>query len=619
MFANPLGLIALAALPAVIALHLYRRRFQPRTVSALFLWGPIDATPVSGRTREMLIKSPSFWLELLAALALALAIAGPRFGRAELTVPHVVAVLDGSASMLAPGASPTGTARSTSAAQLARELLARRLSDAGGRARATVILSGPRAELLAGPSAPGGLAAKALQAPPTAHAAHDLRPALELAARFAGEDGQVLLFTDRTDAVPSDPLIERIALGRGLGNTGILRSTRTPQPDGKELLAVVVGRFADTPARLDFEVRAADAPDGPPLATRQLELEGEGRIALQFELPRTDLSLELRLTPDEFTADDTAVVAPPDGAPLRAWFALDENLARALGDSSEDSGKLRQALGGAALAASPASVEFALTDGSSATSAPQSLVLDVPAADADTRSFVGPYLIERAHPLMEGLTLDGVVWTAATAFPLTGTPLVFAGDLPLVVLIKSRGRSELRLNLDPAKSTVTRSPDWPILLANLGEAARARRPGPTARHLPQGQGLRVNGVRGERVALRGPEFEQIVEAAAAEIDFENFDRPGMYELQVGDAQPIPISVALEDARQSDLRTRSFGLEPAAAAMAAVASDTHPFDLALAALGLLCLLLDWLVLGRPAGRSASQRTAARAAPLERGIA
>ena len=78
MFANPLGLLALLAVPAVVALHLYRRRFEPRPVSALFLWGADDRAPVAGRKREPLRTSVSFWCELLAVALLALAFSGPR-------------------------------------------------------------------------------------------------------------------------------------------------------------------------------------------------------------------------------------------------------------------------------------------------------------------------------------------------------------------------------------------------------------------------------------------------------------------------------------------------------------------------------------------------------------
>ena len=47
-FSNPLGLLALLAIPLVLYLHLFRRRFEPRRVSALFLFAA-DALPAAAR------------------------------------------------------------------------------------------------------------------------------------------------------------------------------------------------------------------------------------------------------------------------------------------------------------------------------------------------------------------------------------------------------------------------------------------------------------------------------------------------------------------------------------------------------------------------------------------
>ena len=76
-FANPAGLWALLAVPAVVWLHLHRRRHTERQVAALFLWEDTSPVDASGRVRQPLRTSASFWLELLAALLVALAIYFP--------------------------------------------------------------------------------------------------------------------------------------------------------------------------------------------------------------------------------------------------------------------------------------------------------------------------------------------------------------------------------------------------------------------------------------------------------------------------------------------------------------------------------------------------------------
>ena len=48
MFTTPLGLLALLAIPAIVAIHLFRRRFPVRPVAGLFLWQTLQPTPVGG-------------------------------------------------------------------------------------------------------------------------------------------------------------------------------------------------------------------------------------------------------------------------------------------------------------------------------------------------------------------------------------------------------------------------------------------------------------------------------------------------------------------------------------------------------------------------------------------
>ena len=97
-FANPWGLLGLLALPAIVVIHLYHRRYPPLFVAGLHLWGIETHTTTAGRTRERLPITPSLICELLAALVLSLVLADPRWGNVGKVV-HLVVVLDNSASM----------------------------------------------------------------------------------------------------------------------------------------------------------------------------------------------------------------------------------------------------------------------------------------------------------------------------------------------------------------------------------------------------------------------------------------------------------------------------------------------------------------------------------------
>ena len=103
IFATPLGLLALVAVPAIVAIHLFRRRFPVRPVAGLFLWQIARKTPEGGGRIARLPITTSLLLECLAALALALILAGARCSPAGIS-HHLVVLLDDSASMAAVNA-----------------------------------------------------------------------------------------------------------------------------------------------------------------------------------------------------------------------------------------------------------------------------------------------------------------------------------------------------------------------------------------------------------------------------------------------------------------------------------------------------------------------------------
>ncbi|MEM1061703.1 MAG: BatA domain-containing protein [Planctomycetota bacterium] len=180
-FANPWGLLGLVAVPAVLAIHLFQRRFPPLEVAGLHLWGVQAPTAEAGRRRDRLPVSPSLILEVLLATLLALLLAQPRWG-ATATVRHVVAVLDGSASMSAESA--TGE----TFAERAVATLADR--DATGPPTVwTVVASGTRPVVLAGPRLAWDEVSPTLADWTPTASRHDPKSAWDLAGEIANIPG----------------------------------------------------------------------------------------------------------------------------------------------------------------------------------------------------------------------------------------------------------------------------------------------------------------------------------------------------------------------------------------------------------------------------------------------
>ena len=81
-FLHPWGWLGLLALPVILALHFFRRRYETRRVATLQFWQALRGTDTQGRALKPIRSSRSLWLQLLAATLLSVLLAGPQTRRA---------------------------------------------------------------------------------------------------------------------------------------------------------------------------------------------------------------------------------------------------------------------------------------------------------------------------------------------------------------------------------------------------------------------------------------------------------------------------------------------------------------------------------------------------------
>ena len=70
-FTAPLGLLALLAVPVIVALHRFRNRLPEQRVAGLFLFPGTAVASPGGRKVTRLWQSRSLWLECTAAVLFA--------------------------------------------------------------------------------------------------------------------------------------------------------------------------------------------------------------------------------------------------------------------------------------------------------------------------------------------------------------------------------------------------------------------------------------------------------------------------------------------------------------------------------------------------------------------
>ena len=205
--ANPLGLLALLGIPAVLAIHFLQRKAIELPISTLFLLERTHRDAASGRRLERIIPSIPLWMQLLGVLLLAWFLAEPRLQKSG-SVQRVAIVLDSSASM--------GVFKNEAIARLATELP--RFQGPASTVELTVIESAPnRPRLYAGASVDE--LKVALEKWQPLDGLNDPTQALRLARSLVSREGTVIYLTDTpADSLPFEARL--IAVGDSIGNVG---------------------------------------------------------------------------------------------------------------------------------------------------------------------------------------------------------------------------------------------------------------------------------------------------------------------------------------------------------------------------------------------------------------
>ncbi len=606
-FTTPLGLLALLSLPAVLALHFFRRKLREQRVSGLFLFQK-DALPAdAGRQRSRLLQTPSLYLELLAALLVSLWLSGFSVGLSDHR-SHVIVVLDDSASMQATAAVAGGeqaTGKRVSGADLVRQRLADLVAQAPSGSRCTLMLSGRRARVLLGPRAPIHLLADTVRGWRPGSPEHDFLPALELGLEVAAPGDDLVFLTDH--AVDTPTRYRCIAVGQSLPNCGIVAANRSlveakgAGQDDREKLEVVLSAWTDEPAvTTRLTIRLGTGSRQTQIFQRDLELRHGELVPLALSFPKTSQPWNLSLAADALAVDNVVRLLP--GRPKQVLLAtdLDQRLVARMGLA-----RLARVLPHVALVPAASGCDILISGAAAAAGEGEDTVRVIVRPVGDERDdWIGPFLMERRHPLMSGLSLDGVVFSAGRG-AMPGLPLILAGEQ---VLLTEEQRADaaprLHLNLDAGRTNLFDTPDWPILVSNLVERVRKTLPGPRQVNLRVGDEIlyrlpRTAMAQSADVHLLGPDAVARIGHGRGLLSWEARE-PGEHRVLSDGKLIATYSVQFVDAHESDLRRcASFDRAPQGGGGEVARASTSGYLEArvLALLLLLCMVLNWIVLGR----------------------
>ncbi|MDD4889651.1 MAG: BatA domain-containing protein [Phycisphaerae bacterium] len=499
-FANPWGLLALFALPAIAAIHFLRRRFMPQRIAGLFLWADEVRQRPSGRRWDRLPISASLILELLAALLFALLLADLRFGK-PAEVEHLVLVLDATASMSAGDpAEPGKKVRDKVADAVLVEVA--RLS-AGGRV--TLLATGEPPKALYGPAAPAAPIAAvraALDAWRPTLPDHAPDPALALGRQLVGDRGHVIFMTDRLSSQGVVGVTYR-AFGLPLANVGFIAGRREADPDPKVVAGsrcfVRLRNFSLAPASVELTARTTDG-DTREVARETIRLDGRAEWSRTIALPANTPAIRFTLSDDALAADNELILAPESSKKVRYRADLAPGpVQRAIGKAM---GSIRDTVAAAPgepadLVFQPATKAIDRADGR----AWRVLLGPVPQPRSPraptTRPEIttdGPFTLDHAAAVVRDVAFEGVILGRVGASPgQPVAPVISAGDRIVLGRLTESPVPAWLLNADPdpASSTLIHSEDWVILLANLVQLRREAMPGLDDRNTRLGESVSI--------------------------------------------------------------------------------------------------------------------------------
>jgi len=432
-FATPIGFLALLAIPAILAIHFLRARPREIEVSTLFLLPDLKQATNRGTRFRLLELPPSIWLQLLAALLIALLLAGPRW-YLPVEAQRIAIVLDDTASM-APYRED------------ALERLRAIAEDAAGRARTTdwALLTSGGARLYVGDSVSAMLTSATNWQPRASQ--RDVSDAFALARTLAGAQGFVFFLTDHPASDADDILWN--AVGEPIPNIGI--SGIRAEADQ---WSAIIRNYGSEPAERRWRVRPESETDA---AWQSIELSANGSRTVTGKFPPHGEGVWIELEPDAFSIDDRAAIARPSGKPITVAAADGAPELASRAAALFETRRPAEATAPDIVIDAWSPLEPGLPQGNA--------ILFIADEGARTEPIDGE-LIAVNDPLMEGLNWGALVAGAAFDFPeaALGRVLLWADERPLISERRTEESRQLLFHFDPATSNLARLPAFPVLL-----------------------------------------------------------------------------------------------------------------------------------------------------------
>lgn len=527
--ANTWGLLGLLAIPAIIAIHCYQHQARPVLISTLFLMPKPQSESRAGRKWDFWRHSMAFWMQILAALLLTLLLAQPRIIKASSTA-QVAIVLDGSASMSA----------FRGEAERAVERVVDETHPLAGQTTWLVRDSLATSQRLYHGS-DKSLLSQALATWRPTHPGHDPESAIRAAQVAVGREGRVIYITDEPRP-ELESLAEVVTVGTPLTNVGFT-GVRTGEDGGQTIWQAMLRNYGDTQQTRRWWIESVSGQTEP----QSLDIPAGGVRRVGGAFPEGAESLTLRLEPDEFAFDDTAPMVSPQMRSIAMQIRGDQAFAEWVRQVVDRMPGL--VYGNIDGQTDVGIYELETPERIASLANPYAVVFAKQSPDAGSLS--APQSFVERHPLVEGLTFNGLVFQREDALPLAppegATTLVWTADEPLIYLQPTTQGQALVFRFDPQQSNLDRLPGYVILMNRYLADARQQRRTLWRENFETHQALPLPGAPPQPFAIQAGEAVNPLVSWAAPAE------PGLFTVVDDGREMLRGAARFADIREADFQ------------------------------------------------------------------
>lgn len=563
-FLTPLALVAFALSVPLVLLYFLKVRRREHTVPSLMLWGASLRDREASAFFQRLQRDPLLLLQILALVALTLALARPAVTVMGQGARKVVVVLDTSASMKARdvGGSRFGQARAQAAALV---------SSLGEGAEVMVVEAGVQARVLAPLSRDRERALAAIRGAAARDLPNRLPEALRIARALVGTDprAEIHVFTDAGFTLPTtedvrDPRIRWVTVGRGGRNVGITSLAVRKNYYGSfeyQAFASLVN-YSNEAQTFTFTLDV----DGVTIADRSLTLEPQVRRSLILPFSHSGggvvrASVDVR---DDLATDNVAWAVLPPPRKIAVLLVSPGNLflEKVLRTDPLVTLEVRtpeQYQGGM-----EAADVVVLDSVSPSRVGPGRFVFvntvpgDVPLETLGRMERPALMDWDRSHPVMRHVDFSRVVIEEALRIrPLTaGRSLVDSRSGPLIYALEEPDRKAVFVGFDLFKTDFPLRVAFPLILSNTLRWLHPSGLDQTSLQLAAGQPILLPVEHGvSSVTVTTPSGRTVkAPVTRGVVSFTETDEVGVYTLASARGQ-TRVAVNLADAEESNLAPR----------------------------------------------------------------